>query len=289
MKESHDETKEMIRPVVLSDAFEYERDDADNEYISYLDKLRNLIVIGADTIEDFRFDIKVNNNDEVLNTWLEKLKTDLGNIYSAYNQFLDVLEIDHNDEYDTKYEEFLETVKEIKKDGIYSEWLDDQDTPNRDESLTLWFYLSPLIYIPQQIVDKYYVSIILSGMKKKDLWESGLEGTIRFQRPIDTTDFWTFEYDSNNEVWRPYILNVEHHFPDVYLLSETDDSTSISNRIFKAFFFYTDTINVNKETIPITRATASWDDDMNQFEYEKEGTFREIFMEKFYWMGIQSI
>jgi hypothetical protein len=289
MKESHDETKEMIRPVVLSDAFEYERDDADNEYISYIDKLRNLIVIGADTIEDFRFDIKVNNNDEVLNTWLEKLKTDLGNIYSAYNQFLDVLEIDHNDEYDTKYEEFLETVKEIKKDGIYSEWLDDQDTPNRDESLTLWFYLSPLIYIPQQIVDKYYVSIILSGMKKKDLWESGLEGTIRFQRPIDTTDFWTFEYDSNNEVWRPYILNVEHHFPDVYLLSETDDSTSISNRIFKAFFFYTDTINVNKETIPITRATASWDDDMNQFEYEKEGTFREIFMEKFYWMGIQSI
>ena len=76
------------------------------------------------------------------------------------------------------------------------------------------------------------------------------------------------EYDQDKRVWRPCDLKIEHHFPDVYLLSDENEE-ELSKRIFKAFFFYSDTINVRKESVEINRATPSWKVDIETYELNK--------------------
>lgn len=290
LEEDHNCWKQMIRPIVLSDCF---NDPFNEPYMSFIEELRDLkdlTVKGADTIEEFRFFMLDNpTNDEFYN-FVDKLINDINNIHNAYNTFLKKRLITTDKIYEFEYKKFHNIMEDIKRDGIYSEWFSDKN--DGDFEKDFWFSISPQIYIPREMYDKHSIVYLIKSIKNNGiLWKDidDLIGKQRFRRPVDESNFWTFEYDVDDQVWRPYHLNIDRHFPDVYLLNDPLENNASLNRIFKAFFFYSDTMNVLDQTGDIINATPSWDKDMQEYEYVNGAIYRDIFMEKFYWMGVRSI
>ena len=189
-------------------------------------------------------------------------------------------------------------MAELKEDGLYNEWFEDdsdetlieEDEDNQKKNF--WLMISPQIYIPRELYDKFSVVYTLGSISNNGiLWKDieGLIGQHRFRRPIDETDFWTFEYDIDNRVWRPYPLSINRHFPDVYIANDPANEVPKLNKIYKTFFFYSDTMNVLNDRDDIVNATPNWDKDMEEYEYDRSAIYRDIFMEKFYWMGVRAI
>lgn len=294
--EDYNAWKTMIRPIVLADAFDDPYAEPYRRYMDELDNLRDLTVKGADIIEEFRFFILDYTDDVEFNKYLDRLVDIMDRIRNAQNAFLDKLRVNEDSTYERLYKKFLLVVKTLREDTIYSEWFGNP-SDNIDEDLDksgkdFWLFISPLIYIPRELADKYYVMKIIDSLgEQRTLWadiENNI-GTIRFRRPIEENDFWTFEFDADDRVWRPYPLKLERHFPDVYTLVDPHEQTPTINRVFKSFFFYSDTMDVLHESGEIDRATPDWEHDMIEYEYEKGAVYRDIFMEKFYWMGVRSI
>lgn len=278
----NDGWKKMIRPLVLSDAYEgekdpYEKISKDLENISLLDTK------AADEVEKFSWAVIDYTTDEDFLNQCDAMEDAITAVHDAYNKFMDNRWIDHNEEYDSNYDKFIDEMKSVRKDKRNYSGFGRQFTKQSD----FWIMVSPLVYIPRQFLDNFDVIPILRQIDNKCVWEDKETNTIRFKHPIDTSNFWTFEYDHDLNVWRPYILDVERHYPDTYLFSDGDKD--ISNRVFKAFFFYSDTMNVRNKESSIYRPTPDWDDDMEVYEYEYGSSYRDIFMEKFYWMGIKSV
>ena len=291
LNEPHNGWIQMIRPVVLSDAYDVPYVEPYDKYLPELNHLIRLTVKGADIIESFRFFIKDYTSDREFNEWMDKLIDIMHEIRNAFHALLDIRRIEYDQTYESLFKRSMILMNNLKEtEGIESDWFHSYSADEHD----FWFLISPLIHIPREFADKFYVLNILSTIKlngKDILWDDIDEnlGKIRFRRPIDEQDFWTFEYDDKNEVWRPYPLKFTQHFPDVYTLNDPQEEVPSLNRVFKTFFFYSDTINVLDESDDIIRATPSWDNDMMEYMYDQQGVYRDIFMEKFYWMGIRSI
>jgi len=282
------EWKTMIRPIVLSDSFNSPEIEMYDKLEIELKPLRDATVELANSYENFRFFLKSSHTSEEFIDQCDILKT-CGNIVKElYNDFLYKHQMDLDVEYNDLFDLYLEIIKslEIKQDN--SEWLLTKSNSNRN----FFHKFSPIIYIPRLLVDKYYISQLIGQVKNRFIqWENiqELSHQLRFRRPIESTDFWTFEYDFDNKVWKPYPLNIEHHFPDVYIPTESDESKEIVNRIFKTFFFYSDTINELDISTEIEKSSPSWNDDVLKYEIDKRGNYQDIFMEKFYWLGVRSI
>lgn len=279
--------KEMIRPIVLSDSFDNNSSDDLYENLELIKELKKLTIKAADIVEEFRFFIKEYTTDNKFNQYIDKIIDIMSKTRETHNLFLNSKQVDLNKEYEYAYKRFLIAMEEIREDNIYSDWFNPKSSVDKD----IWNLLSTIIIIPRELSEKYNVMDVIDDIgSKKVLWEDieKYSGQLRFQRPIEENDFWTFEYYSDDAVWRPYPLKVKRNFPDVYLL-EDDIGCNISNRVFKTFFFYSDTMNVLKESTDIVRPTASWDEDMEEYHIDQQAIYRDIFMEKFYWMGIKSI
>lgn len=288
IEEIQDGWNKLIRPIVLADAFDNPLMEPSESYQVELGRLRDLTVKGSDIIESFRFFMMNYTTDDEFNKYIESLVNNMNSIRDGYNAFLDMLLIESNQEYERLFKKFLQVVETIKEDGQYSDWL----TATEESTKDFWKFISPLIHIPRELADQYAsVDVIAAMGDNRLLWNdvSKFSGKFRFQRPIDETDFWTFEYDSVNMVWRPYPLSITRHFPDVYIPKDPKEKTPTTNRIFKTFFFYSDTMNVLNESGDIIRATPSWDEDIQQYELERGAVYRDIFMEKFYWMAVRAI
>lgn len=279
----------MIRPIVLSDAYEKHSSEKSDILVAELKDLRELTIVAADHVETFRFYIKESQDlsSAKVSADLDQLTNDFSEIYTTYRKFLKRRGMEEFDEYEELFNKtYRRAIDEIKKQMRDTQWI----YPDRLWQESFWKVTSKLITIPRELADRYISLEIISGMDRTMLRETeNLSGTIRFQRPVEEHDFWIFEYDIDDRCWRPTDLRVEHHFPDVYLISDPNTNTLESNRIFKTFFFYSDTMNVQDETIPISHATPSWDADMRTYYFEHRASYRDIFMEKFYWMGLRSI
>lgn len=280
--------KTMIRPIVLSDAFNMDADDKYDTMDKYVSKLRKLTIDFADKIEEFRFYLKEDRNEEKFLEYCESLEKISLSVKEAYDEFRIYLRLPIDEEYENKHKEFIEKhIIDLRVDKYQSYLLSNREGSNGN----IFDILSPLVYIPRKLSDRYYLAEVIKSMgDKKILWEDydKYKNQIRFNRPIDEKDFMIFEYNIEKEVWRPIQLKVEYHFPDVYILSDPTNK-SLENRIFKAFLFYSDMINIRKESVDIVKPTPDYDKDIHEYEYNKEGIFRNIFMEKFYWNAIKSI
>ena len=289
LKSIHNGWKQMIRPVVLSDAFDNPNSEPYDDIIADFDNLRDLTVKGADVVEDFRFFLLDYTTDEKFNDHLDNILKSMGDIHACHNALMDKRLMEYNEEYERRYAHFKAVMNIIRADGCYSEWLNAPQGSEKD----FFEVVSPCIYIPREFADKYYIFKIINGMSpdEKVVWENvdNFMGRVRFQRPIEVSDFWTFEYDVDGRVWRPFPLKMEHHFPDVYIPTDTTVNGEPVNRVFKTFFFYSDTINVMNESREMINASPDWSDDSQRYYFEQGGTYRDIFMEKFYWMGVRSI
>jgi len=291
LAEEHSGWKQMIRPIVLSDAF----DDPFNEpYMAFIDELsnlRDLTVKGADTIEDFRFFMEDNPDEDKFQWFVEKLMKEVEDIHNAYNTFLKNRRIDTDKAYEYLYKDFYNTMLQLQEDGIYSDWF-NRSKEDEGTERDFWFYISPQIYIPREMYDKFSIVYTLESINDNGLLWNNVDQFMnqhRFRRPIEEGNFWTFEWDNDDKVWRPYHLNITRHFPDVYFPKDPASDTAELGRIFKAFFFYSDTMNVLNQSEEIVDATPAWDVDMQEYEFDRGAVYRDIFMEKFYWMGVRSI
>ena len=291
LEEDFDGWKQMIRPIVLSDAFDDTYVEPYDDLVVEIDNLRDLTVKGADIIEDFRFFLKEYTTDYEFNEFLKKILSIMYSIHEAHNTFLNHTMIEYNQLYESKYKKFQYVMKDIEETGVVNDWLEEKPEGSASEENDFWYMVSPLIYIPRELADKYYVINIITGITNKNLWSDikSYIGEIRFRRPIEENDFWTFEYYQEDDVWRPYPLKITRHFPDVYLPVDESEKVPSLNRIFKTFFFYSDTMNVLDESGDIVRATPSWDKDINEYHIDQNANYRDIFMEKFYWMAVRSI
>lgn len=295
LENTYDGWKQMIRPIVLSDAFDESYVEPYESLVAEIDNLRDLTVKGADIIENFRFFLQEYTNEEDFKKYIDDLKNIIYSIREVHNAFLDMRLIEYNQIYESQYKKFLEIMRDVERDGIESEWfnevsLNSEDEYNEDD---FWFMVSPLIHIPRELADKYHIINIIDGMSNnnKVLWDNMSENLnqLRFQRPIESQNFWTFEYYQDDDVWRPYPLQMTRHFPDVYLPVDPTEEVPALNRLFKTFFFYSDTMNVLNQSSDIIRATPTWDEDIKEYHFDQQGIYRDIFMEKFYWMGVRSI
>ena len=279
---------QLIRPVVLSDSFDHPEADPYAKYMEGLAELKQYSISLADQIYHLRYDVIPSQDETIFPDEMARLDQMVQQIYQYHSDFLKKNQLGDNVEMDIAYHRYQEAYQEALEDGPQSIWFQTQAGQIKD----FWLVLSPMVYIPRELVDRYEISLTIAGMGgNRVLWESVEEylGQHRYRRPIDALDFWTFEYDREDGVWRPMPLQVEHRFPDVYLLTDPNEQTPTIGRIFKAFFFYSDTMNVREPAAPITRPTASYDEDMEQYMYHRAGVYQDIFFEKFYWMGIQSI
>ena len=281
----YDDWKEMIRPIVLSDAFLEKPIKPDTKILTLIRTLRDQCTSVADTLEEFRFYIKKQIDPAKFQSYLDSIDQSYNSIFETYKQFLDKISVTQIDEYRNLYfKQFKEVLEDVKKYKIHSKWFN----PKRDYDNTFWKITSKLIIIPRSLVDKYANLDIIDHMDREHIWENfeSFKNKIRFQRPMDVRDFWLFDYDPKEKVWRPAPLEIEHHFPDVYFIKDKEQK---KDRIVKAFLFYSDTINVTNPSREIHPSTPDYVEDSYHYTYNPRGSFQEIFMEKFYWNGIRSI
>lgn len=271
----------IIRPVVLSDAY--------TNHIEPYDVIRDEIdvfkittSVFSDGINNFKFYIDNDNtkNAESWNKWIDLLKNQGKDIYDAQARFLDKRLCPRDpitEDVWIKFVTEIELIRDAGWDEIYISY-DFYDTCN--------------ILVQQCITltKKFYVADIVRGIWKKYLWckPDQYKGKIRYQRPVDASNFWCFEYDVEDEVWRPRSRKVTHQFPDVYFIGSPNNEPIEPNLVFKAFFFYSDTINPRELSSDLTKSNPAWDEELLQYE-DKYGAYHDIFMEKFYWMAIDSI
>ena len=274
----------IIRPIVLSDAFENQLDP----YVKLnetLHQLNEIITKTADQIEKFRFFMLTYTTDEDFLTYCNDIESNVKKLYTKYNNFLSERWMKTNYEYDDLYKDFMKLMPIVREEKNKYSGFSRQASKDND----FWAFISPLVWIARNLLKKYDIIPILTQIDNKVLWEEKLEGVNRFKHPIEPSNFWTFEYDHDLKVWRPYVLDIERHFPDVYTLTDGNEESTTPNRVFKALFFYSDNMNVRKPANEIVHPTASYDSDMEVYEYEYGATYRDIFIEKFYWMGIKMI
>lgn len=280
--------REMIRPVVLSDSFNNPELDPYQKYLLDLDELRELTIQLADMLETFRF-VYVPNPENGFYAYLDDIIALATTIRDKHDEFLEKNMMGTNTVFTESYEEMLAAYHQICDEGPSSELLKIKIGAEKD----FWTIASPIVYIPRQIADRFKGSEYIRNMSPhlKYLWETTDKylGQLRYRRPVDATDFMVFKYDVSCNTWRPVNMNVRHQFPDVYIITKPDGSIPENGEVYKAFFFYSDTINVREISSPIRHATPAYDEDMQEYMYDKGGTYRDIFMEKFYWMAVTAI
>lgn len=278
---------DVLRPLVLSDAYKKPSDSTiahDEKYKKKLMDIRDASTAAANVIEQFRLYMEKGSVEKnAFFAHLESCDKTLEVLHRVYTKFLESATREY-EEYDSVYNrEYKTAYEDIKKNAIRSEWL----KPVRNFQNTYWKVASKLIYIPRRLVDLYTTIYLAEGMKNKTLLkESYPEDSIRFQRPIDTTDFWTFCYDEKDKVWRPYMLSCEYRYPDVYLFH---DEKNDPNKIFRVLFFYSDSINVLNEDSPYQYPVADWMEDTKKFTLDLKGSYHDIFIEKMYWSALHNI
>ena len=278
---------DVLRPVVLSDVYRTPSDmnvAHDEKYRSKLMKIRDASSVAADAVEQYRMYIEKGSIEKKeFFDHLELCHQKLSSLYETYTSFLESVTKEYEEYQSIFHHEYKNALDDIRQNAIRSEWI----KPRRNFQNTYWKVVSKLIYIPRRVVDLFTTLYLSEGMKNKSLLKESYHANYnRFQRPIDTTDFWTFCYDPTDHVWRPYILSCDYHYPDVYLFH---DKTNDPEKIFRVLFFYSDSMNVRVEESQYQYPEADWLKDTKKFTLQPEASYHDIFIEKMYWSALHTI
>ena len=274
--------KYVIRPMVLSDSFEISEEDMYLTIRKEIDALNLQVTSTSDAIDGFRAVARV-ASDEEFDEQCGILDSAMTTLYDKYNEFLEAHNVDANEEYESLMDEYKSKMVEVRTDKQKYSGFRSQHSKHSD----FWSFLSDILQITRDLIDRYNVAYTVKNIQHPVMFEETLPGKLRFNHPIDASDIWSFQYYPDEGVWRPCILEITRHFPDVYTFNDGVDPTP--NTIYKNLFFYSDTMNIRNKAPEIRKATPSWNDDMEAYMYNRGSVYRDTFMEKFYWMGIRSI
>ena len=248
-----------IRPIVLSDAYKAPIHEPLEKLIQETRHIRDLCTVAADTVEEFKdYSKEASPDEDKIKEYADKLYQDIVNVKNALYAFYDRRLAERDSVYEYIFtNQFSVAIEDIKAKGMNSYWIN----PHAKWEMKIWEVSSPLIYIPRELIMKYSVIEVIHGMKRKLVYgnHDKLINKVRFQRPVEASNFWTFEYDPVDAVWRPFPLKVEHHFPDAYTFKDENDPNVTLGRVFKAFMFYSDTINTSALTKKLEKPAPQWE------------------------------
>lgn len=273
----NDGWKSSVRPMVLSDAFQIPYGDPYEQILDELNEIRRLSSIVADRVESLRASLNVYDENEFVSV-CQSLDLAVDDLHDAHYRFLDSRRIEINEEYEARYREFKSRMSSIleEKNGYIG-----FSSPRG-----FWPFVSQLIDVPNVLCEKFDVANTIRSIGSQSIWESDHTGEFYYSHPVDTSDIWCFEYDKPAKTWKPVNVSIQRQFPDVYTITPDGD---ITGRIFKAFIFYSDAFTVGRETKRHVAPSPSWDQDVAEYELNQRGNFRNIYLEKFYWMAIRSV
>lgn len=284
VSEYSDEWKLMIRPMVLSDAFK-ENQETDWSFLNFVSELRNLTIKLADEVEEFRFFIKEGISNTAFDLAFDKVVILINQVRSRFRDFLVAKKANLNLSFEKIYSSVLiPMIQDISVNRQYSTHF-----KNADQTKTFWFQVAEFLIIPREIADNYYNIEYIKNSKMGTAWEipSEYRNKIRFSHPVSANDIWMFEYSFKDKCWKPAPeIQIEFKYPNVYLFSSEE---KLNGRIFKAFIFYSDLMNVREEISEILEPEVNWPVDLKKYEFDKFGKFYDIFIEKFYWMALQKV
>ena len=278
--------KTVIRPIVLSDAYLNEDTDIYGSIYDSLEPLNHSasevyskmdeIVVALPGLSDEKF-------AEEMTSLIDRMAI----LDENYRQFLADYLIELTEDYVELYDEFIQRANEIIELGPNDKSLYEQFMSGSN----FWECVSKLLNIPKELYNKVIIGTQLKGIDTSTILGMDEEyvGKRRFNRPIDTSDFLIMEYDKELTCWTPVEATITHHFPDVYTIDAINGESVEGLRIFKAFFFYSDNPNPRSKATDIIDPTPEWDVDTEVFELTTERQLQDIFIEKFYWTGIQMV
>jgi hypothetical protein len=140
------------------------------------------------------------------------------------------------------------------------------------------------------LINKFDLGDTVRKVQKKILWQYPTleKDEIRYYRPISETDFWIFQYDPIVHTWRPVSKEVVHHYPDAYMLQPIGGGLEDPAAVFKAFFFYSDTINTKDIIDEAIDNIPQYDAEFEAHSH-KQGYVFDIFIRKFYWLALDFV
>jgi hypothetical protein len=280
-QKNYDGWMNIIRPIVLSDAYTNHIEPYD-VIRDEIDTFKSTIGIFSNTVSNFKHYIKNDNlkNAENWNQWIELLKNHGENLYNTQGIFLDKRLSPRDKVTEDAWDVFIKEIEMIRAAGWNEIYIPYDFYPT----------CNTIIQKCVSLTEKFYIANIIRSITRKYLWcdPDEYKGKVRFQRPVDVNNFWCFEYDTVDQVWRPKAREIIQHFPDVYFVKPLSNETINPNGVYKAFFFYSDTINPRELSNDIMPLTPSYDDVLYRYE-EMRGAYHNVFMERFYWMALNSI
>jgi len=269
----------MVRPIVLSDAFR-SPDEPYDMIKRELDLLERDIINFTNTVEEFSYYVRKDSekNSESWTKWMELLNLHGKELRDKYLSYHYDRRCPVEDEVIAAFIKYFEYVSYLRVGGVKNIKLPPS-----------WFQNTRyLIKECHKLTDRFAVKDIIADIPRRFIWyqQDEFKGQQRFLRPVDESSFWIFEYDPKQQTWFPTDRKVTRHFPDVYLL--TSEEAIPGDRIFKSFFFYSDTMNVLQLSKDHTLPKPQYDEELMTYQ-EARAEFKDIFLEKFYWLAIQAV
>ena len=276
----------MIRPIVLSDAF-VENNSKHETLFALLKKARESSIKLADELEKYQILIKYDYDETKFDLMTENLEIESNKLRIDFNNLLNYFDSVLDNEFEKTFKLFKTILNDLKINRLNSEWVSVSNLSSNE----IWRIATKLVTIPREFVEKFSNLELIESRFQLFPWESPDEykDKIRFTRPVSPEDIWLFEYNFKDQTWKPVIdYEIKYCYPETYLVSLTDES-ELTGRIFKAFIFYSDLVNVREEVVDKINPTVNWETDLTEFELNKVGKLKDIFIEKFYWLALKTV
>lgn len=279
------------RPIVLSDAFT----STIEPYELIAEEIETMkfdLVNFTKTTDEFAIyiDNERSKNAENWLKWISLLESHGTEIYRDYAKWHDRRQCPRDKDMEREFDTYFQYLTDLRGTGEigdpdYHPWLNVTKLP------TAWFTnVRWLLAHCYELFERFPLTGTVVDLPRKLLWslDEDLIGKQRFNRPVDASDFLILKYDSRKQVWRPTAVTIEHHFPDVYTISPLAGEPTDPSAIYKAFVFYSDTINVREPVSDPTVSKPQFDEELTEYQ-SKLGDFKQIFIEKFYWLAIRGL
>lgn len=289
--DNYDGWMKVIRPIVLTDAFTSTVEPYDI-IRTHMELFRIDLSNFSQTTDEFPVYIETENvkTPENWTKWMALLYTHGYDLYLNFCKYYDDRMCPRDRELEEAFKSYFTQIETMKgsgnpEDPDYAPWNNVPRVPSE------WTEVVNLIVSGcSNMIKRFYIADIIQGIPRKHLWYTPNEfnGKQRFLRPVDQSSFLFLEYDQRNQVWRPSAKRVKRHFPDVYTIEPPEGETLKEDAVYKAFFFYSDTPNVTQLTAELTPSVPDYEEE--RLTYQRiRAEYKNIFMEKFYWMAVRSL
>ena len=178
IKDNSQRWLQMIRPLVLTDAFSEDTTNYD-EFFGKVKELQKVIIDVSDLIEEFQTFVNYDYTERGFDDFINRVEEQFNVLNQTYGNFLKYCKANLDLEFINEYSKFQEILIDLKVNRISSKWLSNKKISNEK----FWFKITPLIDIPSKLIENFYNRELVYSRKQKTVWEipSDYKNKIRSQ------------------------------------------------------------------------------------------------------------